>query len=653
MCGIAGFWSHKPFHDKSWFDTFVDALQHRGPDGRGVILFDESRLLFGHRRLSILDTSAMGSQPMVCANTGRAIIFNGEIYNFLEIRKQLIAFGYRFRTDTDTEVILAAYDRWGEDCQKKFNGMWAFAIWDSHEKKLFLSRDRFGVKPLFYQVAGSAFVFGSELKAFLKLPEALRPSIDPGMVALGDTFESAKKTILTGVFNLHAGHQLVIQRDFKPVITRWWRTSEHLESVPTNYHDQIERFRELFFDACSIRLRSDVALGTALSGGMDSSAVICAMASIQRNISGINERRPSDWRKAFVLDYTGTAHSERKYAEEVIRFVGADPIIKEVNLDSIDPCELEKSIFDFEGIQQPSLGPWLIYREMRRNGIFVSLDGHGGDELLGGYFHYSHPAMMDGLFRRSGTSSWQDIQSVHDGLYQAEDVPDGCMRINVPSKSAVLINEIATKGSFFANRFLSRAWKFKRFARKAKNKILGRKTIDFWKQPPADPDLLKVEHVPGFDRLNQALYEDFHFGMLPNILRNFDRLSMAHGVESRAPLLDWRLVTYCFSLPSNTKWGGGFTKRILRDAMNGHMPENIRTRKSKIGFASPMRKWLAGPLKTYVLDIASCSSFKNSEIWSGKALKKFIEDAYKNSAYESLERAWFYIQAHVVLTLLK
>ena len=653
MCGIAGYISDSHPMDKNAFKFFLDSMTHRGPDGSGCVSFNEGNVFLGHRRLAILDPSEDGRQPMIFHDGRLTITFNGEIYNFLELRKELQAFGYSFRTESDTEVILAAYSRWGPVCQFKFNGMWSFGIWDNKEKELFLSRDRFGVKPLFFLETNQRFLFASELKAFLKLPDGIRPSIDPGMFAFGKTIETAKKTILRNVSNLGGGHSILIRPGQRAVIKRWWRTSDHLGNVPADYGAQVDRFRELFLDACQIRMRSDVPLGTALSGGVDSSAVICGISIVKEGQFLNRERQTSDWRKAFVLDYASTAHSERKFAEEVVAYVGADPVILEFNPNEIDHTELEKVIYDFESIEQPAIGPWLIYREMRRRGIFVSLDGHGGDELLGGYFHYSHAAMMDGLFGQHGNRRWPDVQAVHQGLHQAEDVPDGFLRIKAPNKSRVIFDELGLGASRFLNKLISSGGSLKKALRAVKSRFLGRKVIDFWNHSPVYPVLPEIDIVPGFDRLNQALYTDFHFGMLPNILRNFDRLSMAHGVESRAPLLDWRLVTYAFSLPSNTKWGGGFTKRILRDAMVGRMPEAILNRKSKIGFASPMQCWLAGPLRSFVMDATHSVSFKSSDIWDGRGLAEFIEDAYRRSDYGSLEMAWPYLQASVLVNKFK
>jgi asparagine synthase (glutamine-hydrolysing) len=635
--------------EKDAFKFFLDSMTHRGPDGFGYLSLNEGSVLLGHRRLAILDPSEDGRQPMTFGDGRFTITFNGEIYNFLELRKELQASGYLFRTETDTEVILAAYSHWGTDCQYKFNGMWAFGIWDNKEKQLFLSRDRFGVKPCFYINFNNYFVFASELKAFMRLPNSIRPNIDGQMVCLGGTIEAARKTILQNVRNLNAGHQLIYRVGREVEIRRWWRTSDHLVEIPKTYFEQIECFKNLFLDACKIRMRSDVPVGTALSGGLDSSSVICSMFHIQNQQETNCSRQVRDWRKAFVVDYLGTSHSEKKYAEKVIEHVVADPHFYDIDLDYIDPNDLIKMIGDFEGVQQPALGPWYVYREMRRNGICVSLDGHGGDELLGGYYHYTQPAMVDAAFNVFDSSRWHDLQSIHSGLYQESDLPDGLIPVEAPSRVAVLANEFFGKAKNFSYRLFPSGGKFRKAIKNTKKRFLNSGALDFWTVSPADPELVQIELISNHDRLNRALYYDFHYAMLPNILRNFDRLSMAHGVEIRAPFLDWRLVAYCFSLPSSTKLGGGFTKRLLRDAMKGLMPESIRTRKSKIGFASPMQKWLAGPLKHFVLDYTRSSFFINCQYFDGRLLSSEIEKYYSRSDYGSIENLWALIQSNILV----
>lgn len=648
MCGIAGWWSFcQPLNQEINIYGMTSALSHRGPDGKAVVDLENSMLQLGHTRLSILDLSPSGTQPMSYANRKFYITFNGEIYNFIELRQELESLGHDFRTDTDTEVILAAYVQWGENCQFKFNGMWAFAIWDSIQKKLFLSRDRFGVKPLFYIFDGQNLIFASELKAFMALPSKYKPEFDCDRVLLGN-LENTSFTFLRNVKNLNAGHQITIFRNRSLEIKQWWYTSEHLAPVPSRYSDQVEQYRDLFEDACRIRMRSDVPVGTALSGGMDSSSVICTMAKIQnRNISIVDRRQASDWRKAFVLDYVGTAHSERQYAQEVIDFVEAEPNFEEVTLDEIDPQNVVKAIFALEAIQELALGPWLIYQKMRSQGVVVSLDGHGGDEQLAGYHFYCQPAFRDALWRWRGVGSFADIQQVYQGLFGAKELPEGLASTIPPSRLGFLLSTLRSELTQVTRRSLKSNQGVYDLLRRIKYLI---KDFSLTSHAKAETiHYLAQSPVKGFDRLNQSLYSDFHYGTLPTILRNFDRISMAHGVEIRAPFLDYRLVTYAFSLPSSSKMGNGFTKRILRDAMNGFMPEGIRTRKSKIGFASPLQAWIQKPLKNFVLDLVHSQSFIESSICNGELVRDQVALAYETNSFSRVKQVWFLIQAHILM----
>ena len=346
------------------------------------------------------------------------ITFNGEIYNFLELRRELEGIGHRFFTETDTEVILASYAQWGENCQYKFNGMWAFAIWDTAEHILFLSRDRFGVKPLFFLEIDGYFLFASELKAFMALPDKLRPDFDLAMVARMRNDESIERTLLTGVKNLGGGCCLLIKNEGSPRIRRWWKTKDHLRKVPMDFAAQATEYKEILYDACRIRMRSDVSIGTALSGGLDSSSVLCTMADI-RNGAFDQERLAMDWQKAFLLVYSDSKHNERKFAEQVISKTGATPIFVELHPDLISIDEIRDAVVGFEAIQnaEPSLGPWLLYKEMRRRGVTVSLDGHGGDEALAGYHSYVRVAMKDTVWPMPNPRRWRDLQLVARNLY--------------------------------------------------------------------------------------------------------------------------------------------------------------------------------------------------------------------------------------------
>jgi asparagine synthase (glutamine-hydrolysing) len=312
-----------------------------------------------------------------------SLTYNGEIYNFLELRDQLLALGHRFESESDTEVLLACYRQWGADGLLRCNGMWAIAIWDRREGQLFLSRDRFGKKPLFYAVVNGRLIFASEMKAIYPFLPRVEPSQDFAWMA-GHIFdyEATDKCLVAGIKRFPAAHHG--WWDGKTLtLRRYWNTLDHLEEVPQNYDDQVERFRELFVDSCRIRMRSDVPVGTALSGGLDSSATISAMAHIGKTHPGM--RVSEDWQHAFVATFPGTPLDETRYARKVVEHIGIDATFVEID-PSRDIGRFDEIFYRFEELYITSPIPMLqTYEAVRAHGTRVTLDGHGADELLGGY----------------------------------------------------------------------------------------------------------------------------------------------------------------------------------------------------------------------------------------------------------------------------
>jgi asparagine synthase (glutamine-hydrolysing) len=663
MCGIVGIWNVSDVPTSSIeFDRFTDSLAHRGPDGRGVFFDPKFNVALGHRRLAILDVGDSGSQPMSYGEDRYWISYNGEIYNFIELRAELKGLGHRFTSDTDTEVVLASYAQWGEDCQYKFNGMWAFAIWDSVESSIFLSRDRFGVKPLFFMHRNGNFIFASELKAFMSLPDKIRPGFDLEMVARMKNEESLTRTLIEGVNNLNAGCCLKFNSRNTLNVRKWWVTSDHLCEVPPSFEEQVTKYRELFYDACMLRMRSDVSVGTTLSGGLDSSSILCAMSKIRERSTG-DKRLAEDWRRAFILVYSDSSHDESKYAEQVIDHTGVPSIYRNIDPKSIPIDDVIKSICSFEAIQnaEPSLGPWLIYQEMARAGVKVAMDGLGGDETLAGYHEHLPIAMKDVIFPWIDNQRWFELRSILRGLYDGE-VSEGSnisvpgyldvMKMFLPRTSEgkdILLSQLSRNPNI--QRFIIRMYKGVKLAL---GNISGRDN-EAWLT--IDPARLQAEWKdkgqPDWDHLQRYLYNDFHYGTNARGLRNFDRTAMAHGVESRAPFMDWRLVCYAFSLPPSSKLGSGFTKRILREAMRDVLPDSIRSRKGKLGFASPMPVWYKYFLRNYVLDTLGSSEFLQSPIWNGILIKKYTENCFKQEDYVGATRSWKFIQAMVLMNQFK
>ncbi len=626
MCGITGFWNlnHEPV-SQAMLECFTDSLAHRGPDGNGFYIDSDANLGLGHRRLAILDTSEAGRQPMSYGSGRYWIVLNGEIYNFLELRSELEQVGYQFFTESDTEVIMAAYDRWGQDCQLRFNGMWAFAIWDRQEKQLFLSRDRFGVKPLMYFYDGKRFAFASEMKAFLAL-DWFQAEFDPQMVAVALTdhqlVEGTERTLLRDLKRLLGGYCLTLAQNGDLTIRRWWNTLDHLEPVPASYNEQVERYRALFLDACRIRMRSDVPVGTALSGGLDSSSIVCGMRHV-RDAGDAGERLASDWQRAFVATYPGSVIDERQYADEVIQKTGATPIYCEIN-PAMYLENFQRVLFQYEEISDIHLGPWAVHKAQREHGVVVTLDGHGGDEALSGYPWHVTASLKDAL---SGLAFGRALESL--GTMQKL--------------------ELFPQEQFYWKSLQAVGGKAMRKFFKKEDTWLAQSPAKF-ASPAYEQDRPRIKER---DALFQSLYVDFHFTQLPMNLRDFDRLSMAHGVEVRSPFMDWRLVTFTFSLPSESKIGGGFTKRILRDALKGILPEPIRQRTRKLGFPNMVESWSSPKAQEFIRDAVKSAGFQTSTIWDGKRIGSELETAMRAQDLPVIQNAWIYVQANSLMEMFR
>lgn len=635
-------------------DAFTDSLQHRGPDGRGTYIDAANGIGLGHRRLAVIDLSVAGEQPMQ-GPRGTWITFNGEIYNYRELRQELEDLGHHFKSQTDTEVLLAAYTEWGSECQQRLNGMWAFAIWDPIQRELFLSRDRFGVKPLFLLTRGKDVYFASELKAFRHLRPDHRPSIDESVVASMSDVESGTRTLLEGVRNIKAGHQVVLRSSGSSRIERWWRTSSHLVEVPTNFHDQVDEYRELLDSAAALRTRSDVPLGSAVSGGLDSSAVVASVVGQRKQLTGA--RLPYD---AFTIDYVKSAHSEIKYARELCAGLNVPLEVVPVDSSSVGPEELTRIIYSLESIHDPAIGPWRLYERMRQRGVVVSIDGHGPDEALGGYHDYAR-LLMEKSLAPWARAQFQEGSRVLRGMTSSE-LPDGftpaldMSRGRIASKSIrTKLRRLRSQGVMYGVRALGGAnGAGYRYARNLIHSISPGRLQERWIQvPPADIDRLREVRLRSKDPLGPRLYSDFHYDVLPSILAKFDRMSMAHGIEVRSPFLDWRVVTFSFSLATSSLMRDGFSKAVLRESVRGRIPESIRLRRSKIGFASPMQSWFSESIGEFVRDTVSSEVFQNSSVWNGPAIRRDLDVWMARGDYGNAVRVWPYVQSAILIDALQ
>jgi asparagine synthase (glutamine-hydrolysing) len=584
MCGIAGIIGRRAV--SSTAIQHMNTLQeHRGPDDQGIWLSPDGKIGLGHRRLSIIDTSASGHQPMISGP--QVITFNGEIYNYVEIGVKLKAEGVALETASDTEVLLKAYQLWGEAVLNELNGMFAFAIYDADRNTLFCARDRFGEKPFLFHSTPDCFAFASEYRALLSL-ETIDTSYDEHRVlrflyhptrGLDDDIQ----TVFDDIKQLPPGHSLTLNtQSMDYQIKRYWDVTPNDAYTRMNEPDAQDHFRNLFKDAIKLRMRSDVPLGSCLSGGLDSSAIVCFAKELLGNDS------PYD---VFTGRFPGTEADEWPWAEQIIDHTNTTSHVTEPTAEEFGD-ELGKFMWHNELPVGSSsqYAQWCVFRLAKETGITVLLDGQGGDELLGGYEQYFEKYL-------SSLSSNINIERAKiDERYPAGLLTDGQSIIqNLPQGLRHFLAGLTGKGSDFSFGLTRSA------AAKLHQNL-----------PPAP------EGAEEFHPLAGALYQEMLHTHLPVLLRYGDRNSMAHSREVRLPFCDHRLAEFTFSLPPEYLMGGAETKRLLRGATKGLLPEKIRTRWNKQGFIPPQSEWFKTTLKDHVTDIIEGPNFEISGMWRKK-----------------------------------
>lgn len=619
MCGIVGLirFDGKEVNENQ-LKIFTHSLHHRGPDGSNIYLDKTKSVGFGHTRTVTFDTSNNGIQPMSFMSGRYHITFNGDILNFIEIREELKELGYNFKSDTDTEVLLAAYAKWGEDCQYKFNGDWAFAIWDDYKKNLFISRDRFGEKPIYYLKTEKYFIFASELKAFMSLEKNLIPEFDHSFLLwLGYNYGSLN-SFLKDVVLLQPGHQININNK-NITKKKWWSTIDHLVDIPKKYDDQVAHFKELFFESCKLRLRSDVPIAASLSGGLDSSSVCSVTEEIRKNPKNILRHSERQF-NVFICEFSGDQSSEKHFAQDVVLNKNMVPNHISINALNISPEELNKVQFDNEWIDPDSIPVSIMYKNIRNMGIRICLDGAGPDDTLGGLWEDPYFALIDEVKFFQDSKRFKDLMNIKNEMNNKND----------NSKYKFLLRKIIGPNKFSKLTTYFNILKNGNIYNFDKYNLIN-KSQDLY---PEEDDLTSLNH---FDK---RCYKQFHYYNNPYNLLKGDKLSMSHGVAARSPFMDVNLVRYIFSLSSSTKIGEGFTKKILRDSMKNIVPNNILSRKDKRGFSSPLN-WYGKNLNNYILDNLNSSDFLNSNIFDGKKIKRDYEN---KSKYISSKIVMKYIQ---------
>lgn len=574
MCGIVGYVGQSQMLKKDAFMQMRDVLAHRGPDDAGFWQSLDGSVKLGNRRLAILDLSPAGHQPMVDEASQLVITHNGEIYNYVELRAELERCGHRFRSNSDTEVLLASYKEWGPDCLRHLNGMFAFAIWDERRQELFAARDRFGEKPFYYHSDSQHrfFLFASEIKALLA-SGLISPK--PNYRAIyrylaHHEIDTDAETVFEGIWALPPAHALKYSRAQGTLrIWRYWDLDPEAEIRLPNDEAYAERFLELLTDAVRIRLRSDVPVGSSLSGGLDSSTIVCLIAKQLKNNN----------QKTFSARFHDPRYDEGKYIQKVIERTHI-----EGHIVYPDPARLPEEIEVLTWHQEQSFfstsiyAQWNVMRLAKEQGVTVLLDGQGGDETLGGYHIYFGPYFRELLL------------NLHWGVL-AKDFYGYIREHGTRSLSVIFFH------------FLPETLRHP-FRKRVRPLAIAPEFERAWGDRKTSTPY-RFKHA-----LHQALYETLTRTMLPALLRYADRNSMAFSREVRLPFLDHRLVEFLFAIPADQKIRGRITKVILRNAINGIVPDEIRLRKDKLGFAPPEPLWLRGPLRPWIDEILHSPSFR-------------------------------------------
>jgi asparagine synthase (glutamine-hydrolysing) len=599
MCGINGFTGSDP----SALRRMHAATKHRGPDDEGF--FEEPGISLAHNRLSIIDLSPGGRQPMSSQDGRYTIVFNGEIYNYRELKSELEKLGEKFHTSSDTEVLIAAYARWGKECLPKLNGIFAFAIWDREKKKLTLVRDALGVKPLYYHWDGKRLAFSSEIKALLELGIPRTLNVDAMNSYFRLLYVPAPQTMFQEIQKLHACSGLTLENE-KIEHFRWGKVTEG-EVIPF-YHDAVAGVRSRARDAVKRQLVSDRSLGVFLSGGVDSTAVLALMRDI--DASGVI--------KTFTVGYEQTDEAEKYNADARLAALSAKHFgaeHHELTMTSKDVlgCLDDVAWHMDEPIANHVQTSTYLLAKFAKPTITVALGGDGGDELFGGYPRYWYAAMMD-RFNRLPPA----VQKSASALMHLAGQRDLVAKLRIPAGLERHLSFVMQKEA--AVSALLRGSVNRPGAVRA---ALAPQFADTWK-----------------DQTNRLMAADIATWLPDESLARTDKVTMAHGLEERVPLLDIDLVTYSARIPSSWKVGSRSQgKRVFIDAMRDLLPSHVLNQEKR-AWMSPMAKWIRGPLEPFVREVLSPSyNPETADLFDFTALNRVLDDHISKRTY-ALNTIW-------------
>ncbi|MBK6599474.1 MAG: asparagine synthase (glutamine-hydrolyzing) [Proteobacteria bacterium] len=603
MCGIVAILGRRgQAAPAASLDNAIAALEHRGPDDSGE--FRHNNLAFGFRRLAIIDLSAAGHQPMTSMDGALTIIFNGEIYNYLELRRELQLLGQQFQTASDTEVLLAAYRQWGAECVHRLNGMWAFLIFDRASGTIFGSRDRLGVKPLYLWESDDWLVLASE-------PNAIRATglcaVEPNWARLADSLardalDHSEATCIAGISRLPAGSRVWINPDGSRRVDRFWRASDYSPDEPPRADaDYVERLGHLLSDSIRLRMRSDVPVGFTLSGGIDSTLLICEAARLAPAATQLN-----------AFSYQDDQFNESHLIELTLRQSGARLV--SIANDNLDLSELLPEVLRAHGepLHSPAeIANYELFRLARQHGVKVVIGGQGADEVLCGY----HSFQNDYWYSLADDGHWNTLRADINRFAQ----------LHGRSANALLLQSL------------------RRFAQIRVGGIAGYRRVAnrFGPQYPQtalsslfNPDLMRRSTrstmVPADFRLTAQQQRAIAIEPLPLYLRTEDRSSMAHSVEARLPFMDYRVVEHALRIPGHLKYSGGLNKVALRRVAAGRIPAEISARVQKFGFPVSASQPIAYKLHTLGRELITSQEFRERGIYAMQAVENLIRDFHPN-----------------------
>ena len=597
MCGITGIINlNKTAVDKKLLKEMNDIIHYRGPDDEGFYYDDNNGIGFGHRRLSILDLSELGHQPMCNDDSSNWIVFNGEIYNYLELMEELKTKGYQFKSHCDTEVILKAYEEWGENCVKHFNGMWAFAIWDSKNKTLFCTRDRFAIKPFYYYINNNVFLFASEIKQILLHPEY---TFKPNKQAIYDflaysTLDHTEDTLYEDIMQLHGGMSLSLNlHEEKPEIKKYiyWQLDLNKEINSLNEKELAEKFYQEFYRSIQLRLRSDVPVGSCLSGGLDSSAIVC-MVNKQ-----LRESKEPFTQKTFSSCFEDKRFDEREFITAVEEKTGVDGYHVFPKYDDFEKL-LEDLIWHQDGpVHSISMfAQREVFRLAKENDVTVMLDGQGGDEVLAGYhkFFWDYYIQLIKEFK---------LFTLVKELYH-------CHKTHKYSYYTLL--KVLYMAAIPPN------YKKRAYPVWINNKFSN----EFAESSPAK-NIFTKKHCKNLAK--NWYYILIKHSNMPAILHYEDRNSMTSSIESRVPFLDYKLVEFLFTVPNKEKIKNASSKFLLRNAFKDLLPEKVINRIDKMGFITPDDLWLKEKYKHNFIELINSKPLKELNILNTDYLEEYFK----------------------------